>query len=56
MYDLNSPSQWYHLGEFWLVYHGLITIFFKDALQRDLYAILHTVFLSCKVKQANATM
>ena len=23
MYDSNSPSQWYHLGEFWLVYHGL---------------------------------
>ena len=23
MHDSNSPSQWYHLGEFWLVYHGL---------------------------------
>ena len=23
MYDSNSPSQWYHLADFWLVYHGL---------------------------------
>ena len=24
MYDSNSPSSWYHLADFWLVYHGLI--------------------------------
>ena len=23
MYDSNSPSQWYHLVDFWLLYHGL---------------------------------
>ena len=23
MYDSFSPSQWYHLGEFWIVYHVL---------------------------------
>ena len=23
MYGSNSPSQWYHLADFWLVYHGL---------------------------------
>ena len=26
MYDSFSPSQWYHLGEFWLVYHGLFSV------------------------------